>query len=71
MTCEDVKKNLQGGEEIVKIINMKNPDFSGIMSGFIIEILQSRSTVVLEKIEFPGDIIISPGEAAISYISSD
>jgi len=57
-----MQKAILGGEQaVVKIINMKNPEFSGKMSGFMVEILQARSTVVLEKINFPGDIIISPG----------
>lgn len=71
-TCSGMQKALLGGEQaVVKIINMQNPDFSGIMSGFMVEILLARSTVVLEKIEFPGDVIISPGKADIFYTSSD
>ncbi|KAL4456555.1 hypothetical protein ABPG74_000662 [Tetrahymena malaccensis] len=70
ITCQNVMNPIQGNQ-VVRIINMKNPNFSGIMQGFTIEILQGTSTVVLEKILFPGNIIISPGQPAISYVSSD
>lgn len=56
---------------MVKIINMKNPSFSGLMQGFTIEILQGTSTVVLEKVDFAGNILIQPGQPTISYNSSD
>ncbi|EAR88802.2 hypothetical protein TTHERM_00262980 (macronuclear) [Tetrahymena thermophila SB210] len=70
ITCQNVMNPIQGNQ-VVRIINMRNPNFSGIMQGFTIEILQGTSTVVLEKIQFPGNIIISPGQPTISYVSSD
>ncbi|KAL4505422.1 hypothetical protein ABPG72_002484 [Tetrahymena utriculariae] len=70
ITCQNVMSLIQGNQ-VVRIINMRNPNFSGIMQGFTIEILQGSSTVVLEKIYFPGNIIISPGQPTISYVSSD
>lgn len=46
------------GPQVVKIINMVNPNFSGIMQGFKIEILEGSSSVVLESVAFPGNIEI-------------
>ncbi|EGR31412.1 hypothetical protein IMG5_110280 [Ichthyophthirius multifiliis] len=70
ITCQSVNKNITD-INIARVINMINPDFSGIMQGFKIEVLELDSSLVLEKVEFGGNIQIEPGIMKISYISSD
>lgn len=41
---------------------MVNPNISGTFSGFMIEILNGDSSIVLEKYSFAGNVLISPGE---------
>ncbi len=45
---------------------MVNPAFSGIFSGFEIEILEGDSTIVLEKAVFQGNVEIFPGELTVT-----
>jgi len=45
----------------IKIINMVNPDYSGILQGFLIEVMDSDTSIILEKVLFPGNVQILPG----------
>lgn len=47
------KDFIQGEEQVVKIPNMVNPNFSGDFNGFKIEIMNGDSSVILEKVEYP------------------
>ncbi len=40
---------------------MVNPKYSGTFIGFKIEIMDGDSSIILEKIDFPGNIVINPG----------
>ncbi len=40
---------------------MVNPLYSGTFSGFKIEVMDGDSPIILEKVEFLGNIIILPG----------
>ena len=46
---------------------MINPDFSGFLNGFTIEVLDGDSSIVLEKVDFPGNVEILPGELTAIY----
>ena len=43
-----------------------NPLYSGILTGFKIEILDGTSSRILEKIYFNGNVLITPGILAVS-----
>jgi len=51
----------------VKIVNIVNPNFSGDFEGFKIEIMDGDSSVILEKIEFPGTVTVLPGLLTSTY----
>lgn len=52
-------------------MNMVNPSYSGLFKGFTVEILDGDSSIVLEKIDFSGDVYIYPGLLSVNYTSSD
>ncbi len=41
---------------------MVNPSYSGTFQGFTVEILDGDSSIILEKKDFLGNILIYPGE---------
>lgn len=55
----------------IKIVNMVNPDYSGILQGFLIEVMDSDTSIIKEKIEFAGNVQILPGVLNASYESEN
>ena len=50
---------------------MVNPNFSGLFSGFKIEVMSGDSSIVSEKVEFLGNVNILTGLLAVSYQSDN
>lgn len=72
VTCKSVAKTLLTPDtQVVRIVNMVNPGYSGTFNGFKIEIMDSDSSIVLEKIEFNGGIVITTGDLLASVIQDD
>ncbi|KAL4438750.1 hypothetical protein ABPG74_013423 [Tetrahymena malaccensis] len=75
-TCEKTISNLHMGRVIeclvlsqpisglvqVDIINMINPNYSGYFMGFQIDLLKYSSNLIIETIQFDGQIQIQPGK---------
>lgn len=57
--CKNLNKVLS--KEAIVITQVTSPPFSGTQRGFLIEVLQGNSPIVLQRISFNGDIYISPG----------
>ena len=72
--CQLVNKTIST-DEVVKIIGIYNPNFAGTFGntqeGFIIEILESTTTIVREEIYVQMQVTISAGEMAGSIVQAN
>lgn len=65
--CQNLNKALQN--EAILMTQILAPGFSGTQRGFMIEIMQGTSPVVLQRISFNGDIYIAPGTPRFYFYS--
>lgn len=59
------------GKVQVSVVNIVTPSFSGLMQGFRIELMQGVTPIVLESIDFDGNIEILPGKINVTVERSD